>query len=56
MLFDPEDVRLIIDPLMTVGPVQVKLMTDTLSDPRFKSYSHVPDPYFGGSSGFELVR
>ena len=30
-------------------------MTDYLRDPKFKEFKHVPDPYFGGAEGFELV-
>lgn len=36
-------------------PLQVKLMTDTLRSDKFSSYSHVPDPYYGGAKGFDLV-
>ena len=31
---------------------KIRKMTDFLPD---KRYDHVPDPYYGGSSGFELV-
>ena len=35
---------------------QVKLMTQYLRSPKFAEFTKVPDPYFGGSKGFELVR
>lgn len=35
--------------------VQVKLMTDSLRSAEFSSYSKVPDPYYGGTKGFDLV-
>lgn len=35
--------------------VQIGLMTDHITSPKFKRYDQVPDPYYGGSSGFELV-
>ena len=31
-------------------------MTDSLQGERFATYSHVPDPYYGGTQGFDLVR
>lgn len=34
---------------------KVVLMTDYLRDPKFKSFNEVPDPYYGGEKGFELV-
>lgn len=34
---------------------RVGLMTDHLQGERYKRYDHVPDPYYGGDSGFELV-
>ena len=35
---------------------QVKTMTSFLRSPKFKDkYDEVPDPYFGGEEGFELV-
>lgn len=34
---------------------QVKLMTDSLRSSEFSSYAKVPDPYFGGAKGFDLV-
>ena len=38
-------------------PVQVQLMCRYLSsNGRFKGVMEVPDPYYGGSKGFELVR
>ncbi len=30
-------------------------MTDFLRDTKFSQFKHVPDPYFGGADGFELV-
>ena len=33
----------------------VTKMTNYLRDDRWASYDHVPDPYYGGSKGFELV-
>mmetsp|Transcript_2517 Transcript_2517/g.5104 ORF Transcript_2517/g.5104 Transcript_2517/m.5104 type:complete len:238 (+) Transcript_2517:68-781(+) len=33
----------------------VTKMTQFLRDPAWKQYDHVPDPYYGGSKGFELV-
>ncbi len=36
--------------------MQVKLMTQYLRDTKFAEFSRVPDPYFGGAKGFELVR
>lgn len=33
---------------------KVSKMTDYCSE-KFKEYDHVPDPYFGGDDGFELV-
>eukprot|EP00667_Euglena_gracilis_P016302 EG_transcript_17041 len=37
-------------------PGKVSLMTDYLMDPTFRAkYDHVPDPYFGGAAGFEVV-
>ena len=36
---------------------KVKLMTSFLRSPKYKDkYDEVPDPYFGGEKGFELVR
>ena len=35
---------------------QVKLMTQYLRSPKFAEFTKVPDPYFGGAEGFELVR
>ena len=35
--------------------MQVKLMTDSLRSAEFSSYSKVPDPYYGGTKGFDLV-
>jgi protein-tyrosine-phosphatase len=44
---------------LTVGPVcshvQLALMSDYLREPKFSKYDQVPDPYYGGSKGFELV-
>ena len=35
---------------------KVTKMTNFLRDPQWKNrYDHVPDPYYGGSKGFELV-
>ncbi|PRW18373.1 low molecular weight phosphotyrosine phosphatase [Chlorella sorokiniana] len=35
---------------------KLSLMTDYLRDAKFsRKYSEVPDPYYGGASGFELV-
>ncbi|GAB4820498.1 hypothetical protein N2152v2_007544 [Parachlorella kessleri] len=34
---------------------KVSLMSDYLRDERFAKYGQVPDPYYGGSKGFELV-
>ena len=36
--------------------MQVKLMTQYLRNTDFTEFSAVPDPYFGGAKGFELVR
>lgn len=33
---------------------KVSKMTDYCSE-KFKTYDHIPDPYFGGEAGFELV-
>lgn len=35
--------------------VQVRLMSEFLRSPKFKGMDTVPDPYFGGRKGFELV-
>lgn len=34
---------------------KVCLMTQYLESDKFKSYNEVPDPYYGGAKGFELV-
>lgn len=34
---------------------KLSLMTEYLQDQQFKRYNEVPDPYYGGSQGFELV-
>jgi protein-tyrosine phosphatase len=34
---------------------KLSLMTDHLRDERYKRYTEVPDPYYGGQRGFELV-
>lgn len=34
---------------------KVGLMTSYLRDPKYASYGEVPDPYYGGEKGFELV-
>ncbi len=36
--------------------MQLCLMSDYLGDPKYTKYKSVPDPYFGGAEGFELVR
>lgn len=41
--------------MVTDTAAQVVKMTDFLRDPKWKKYNHVPDPYYGGSKGFELV-
>ena len=43
-----------VDEEAVVGCNVVK-MTDFLSSARFSGYKEVPDPYYGGSKGFELV-
>jgi protein-tyrosine-phosphatase len=39
-------------PFLTTLPKKISLMTDYCSG---KKYDSVPDPYFGGAAGFELV-
>ena len=40
-----------------MGSVQVQLMCRYLDpDGQFKGIMEVPDPYYGGAKGFELVR
>ena len=36
--------------------MQVKLMTQYVRDVKFAEFVKIPDPYFGGAKGFELVR
>jgi len=36
--------------------VQVKRMTQYVRDTKFAEFDRIPDPYFGGAKGFELVR
>jgi protein-tyrosine-phosphatase len=39
----------------TSATAQVRLMSEFLRSPKFKGSDTVPDPYFGGRQGFELV-
>ena len=34
---------------------KITKMTNYLRDPQYRKFDHVPDPYYGGSKGFELV-
>ena len=40
---------------VTAWEKKVGLMTSYLRDEKFARYNEVPDPYYGGEQGFELV-
>lgn len=50
---DDSNLRMLIDQAPTDDAMQkISILTDWIPDSRF---DHVPDPYYGGADGFELV-
>lgn len=43
------------DPILASTVENIVLMTDFCKNPDFKALGKVPDPYYGGRNGFEIV-
>eukprot|EP00210_Caulerpa_lentillifera_P002760 g2639.t1 len=43
------------DPTLVSAIENIVLMTDFCKNPEFKAQGKVPDPYYGGRNGFEIV-